>query len=260
MRVLLRSTNSDIKTSFSPVIRFVSFIVGNICIPYTFYNIIENTRISWTSVLGSFEQLLGAGQYTIMELLQEITIAMENLDASLSITWLIRPGTNIIDIVNNNNFTWDCSDADSLASTYLGFAPIVYTGNNTYGGAQAYHIRRTCSINIQSNLFSGKKSYDNIDNPKKADSRRRILDSIVFNDKNYSFSDVIQKNEINGLFYPSVSKMMNNIEMFLIDDNGDKIDLNGYEWSIELIFLSESDIIDIKKITDTETYKYIVQK
>jgi hypothetical protein len=213
------------------------FAIGSVVIPKTYYNItdLNNNFRFIDSTLTTYDLSIPEGNYDIFQIITWLDVNM-NLLSPDTFHFNLNQITNKIDICQVNSWQLDFSTITNTIAKCLGFEDELYTsslngiGNQGIFAPNSPDVQRTNQVFItctdihrQNYTLNGNQAFGH------------ILTSV--ND-NVDFGNFINKREqFNILYKFSGNNFISSIRIKLIDDNGEKIDLNNVDWSMEVHFI-----------------------
>lgn len=236
-------------------IHATSYQVKKIEIPHSFYNITDlNNKIYWTDDTSTAQiSTLTNGNYSIDDLLTHIGNVMttdtladtgtasytatrnnttkkitftNNLLANFSIEW----GTNSI----TKKLAYDLGFYPSPSSEDFGRPdPVTVSGSSSYTGNNSYWIGTPKNILIKSNL--GNRAFKApCVTLAKGGGTSNILEQVLVNT---IAGEITTQEFINPVKVPMTPhNALYEISLELVDEDFNILDLNGREWSIQILF------------------------
>lgn len=179
---------------------------------------------------GSTTITVTPGNYSTSTLITFIQAKLDLIAAGWTIA--ITPATNKFTISTaGNSFGFDASQSDSILSKLMGYEKKVYSSDtNAKASTNVADLGGPNYLYIKSNALSFKENEEPISTNT---SDTGILVSIPV-DVN-SFDTIIYRNFDDGNSRPFDKAFPNVIDIRITDINNIDIDLNGTEWSMELI-------------------------
>ncbi len=236
-RVILRSgDNSTIKSDLANNLQARAMYIESINIPLVYYNIVEDTTISFQATNFSIHNLtVSAGDYSIDDFMIKLTNAMTANDTvvysyqklnthQIRIFYTPVIGTIILQV------------NDPILAYMLG----TDTGIHSSVGGElifenSYNFERTGHILLRSNVNFGSSytSYDNLLKIVNTDYDNIIFAYPVAN------AQAALLNQYFGNYSTTscIATLPNRIEIELVDEYLRHIDLHGVYWSISIIFI-----------------------
>jgi len=193
--------------------------VQNVSIPYSFYNVNNDTNILAYTANGVTTTLtVTNGNYNITQLLSYLNTNMTNFTVTYnSITNKLTFTNSLYDFTINSTSTCLVMLGFGVGSTYTSTSKSLTAPN-------CVNIQTTKRINIASNLITYNINKSNLNNYS-------ILCSIPINKPPFSVIEYANTNHFRtNLFINNIS----NIKIRLLDENGKLIDLNGCHFCITL--------------------------
>ena len=225
------SSSFQIQYSLRQFYKCNSFYISSVTIPSSYYVI--NTINNFGFIIyggGEYQITITPGNYTPSELVSTIQTQLTAISTDLSISYNTNTGLFSFS-TSSAAFGLDATEINNLLSTLMGFLQQVYPSDTTTKtSTYVANLSGPKYVQIVSNTLSYKSSFEpsstntNIKNvilriPVKVNS----FDMIVY--ENYNESNVI----------PFDKEFPNVIDISLIDEKGDAINLNGCEWSFNLV-------------------------
>lgn len=211
-----------------------SFAIGAIKIPKSYYNVTSlNNRFRFVDSTATTHDLtLAAGNYDITQLITWLSVNM-NIVSTDTYHFNLNQLTNKLD-VSTAAGSWSLDfTIDNNMSVLLGFDNQIYESSVNSIGEQGItavnspSLDRTDRIHIICNEIHRDNYHFN-----DTLGFGNILDTVI---DNAPFGGYVTKEQDFNIFYnlPSVN-FISSMYFRLVDDNGNDLDLNGLDWTIEI--------------------------
>ena len=226
------SSSFQIQYSLRQFYKCISFYISSVTIPSSYY-VINTTNNFFTIIFGSNNLItITPGNYTPSELVSAIQTQLTAISSDLSISYNTNTGFFTFS-TSSAAFGLDATEINNLLSTLMGFLQQLYPSDTTSKtSTNVANLSGPKYVQIVSNALSYKSSFEpsstntNVKNvilriPVKVNS----FDMIVY--ENYNENNVV----------PFDREFPNIIDISLVDEQGNGINLNGCEWSFNLVAL-----------------------
>ncbi len=212
--------------------------VESLNIPNTFFNLLSDTTVNYTTGTSSGSVVVPAGIYNVNSFVSFVLAAMNQGFSPDRFTFTILD-TFRIQITSNITNPFSITIPDRFIASFFGgvIGTITSSGgvNNLITFPNVFNFQRTSHFIIQSNInFDGSyTSLDNIRNSPNTDYNNIFFCYPITGDSGQMINQYI------GQFAQEcdIAKLSNNIQLILLDDNLIQIDLGGISWSISLVFV-----------------------
>jgi hypothetical protein len=131
----------------------------------------------------------------------------------------------------NPNFALVCSTSNVL-TRYIGFLDTNYLGNFNYQGSYPFNMQYTNFIYVISSLFTGDMSYSQYPLDKQMSPKHPVLCTVPISNEPFD-ENVVYRGQYPIPFRTAIGEV-SRLTFELVDDNGNKMDLNGNKWMINL--------------------------
>ena len=198
--------------------------INRIILPHSYYNVNQYNNQFHTS-LGTVT--VPVGNYSLTAFAAALQTKLIVLDATFTVTYTAQTGK--MTIARTGNFDMTFYDNEYI-DRITGFPLPSYTGAATYTSGMVCDITAGHYITIHSKVLSLNK--------KRIDSSDGRQDMIALVSTAGQFGDVIEYDYNHlKLFDYSYNKEfsdLNDPDFYLLDENGNPLDLNGLEWQLLL--------------------------
>lgn len=228
-----RLRDSGTENNFSYTLRWpvsdpISYAVESVQLYNTAYTINNyNNKLYWTdSTPTAHTTTLTNGNYTVSSLASHIETLMNAANTG-SGTFTVTSNTNTgkITITNssvNFSLTFGTNTENSVSST-IGFNNANKTSSQTYTGEKIVKLN-TKYYSIYGDIGS-QNSY----------SADELVNIIAYVPNNVNFGDMINYQSELAKSFKITEKEISRMKFYIKDDMGNIVDLNGVDWSMNII-------------------------
>lgn len=227
----LRDSGTENNFSYTlkwPIADPVSYAVESVQLYNTSYTINNyNNKLYWTdSAPASHVTTLTNGNYTASSLASHVETLM-NVDNTGTGTYSVSADTSTgkITIANSSaNFSLTFgTNTENSVSTALGFNNINKTGAQTYTGEKIVKLN-TKYYTIYGDI-GGQNSY----------SADELVNILAYVPNSVNFGDMINFQSELAKSFKVTEKEISRMKIYVKDDMGNIVDLNGVDWSMNII-------------------------
>jgi hypothetical protein len=227
----LRDSGNESNFSYTlkwPIADPLSYAVESVQLYNTSYTINNyNNKLYWTdSTPTAHTTTLTNGNYTASSLATHVTTLM-NADNTGGGTYTVTTdiSTGKITIANsssNFSLTFGTNTSNSVA-TALGFANANKTGSSSYTGEKIVKLNTKYYV-IYGDIGS-QNSY----------SANELVNVLAYVPNSVNFGDMINYQSELAKSFKLTEKEISRMKIFVKDDTGNIVDLNGVDWSMNII-------------------------
>lgn len=228
-----RLRDSGTENSFSYTLRWpiadpISYAVESVQLYNTSYTINNyNNKLYWTdSTPTAHTTTLTNGNYTASSLATHVETLMDSANTGGGkFTVTADTSTGKITISNNtSNFslTFGTNTSNSVA-TALGFA------NTNKTGAQSYTGEKIVKLNTKYYVIYGDVGSQN------SYSANELVNVLAYVPNSVNFGDMINFQSELAKSFKVAEKEISRMKIYVKDDMGNVVDLNGVDWSMNII-------------------------
>lgn len=211
-----------------PIAQPNSFAVESVQLFNTAYTINDyNYMFYWTdSASVAHNSTLTKGNYTATSLASHIQTIMNTEDTSAGDTYTVTvPSVSgKMTIANDtNNFQLRFNTTTNSVAKTLGFTETAKTGAQTYTGDNVV------KLNTRYYLIYGDVGIQN------TYSANELTNILAYVPNNVNFGDMIDYQPELAKSFKVTEKELSRLKIYIKDDNGNLVDLNGVDWSMNII-------------------------
>lgn len=253
IRLHLKNSESETNLSLNPNIFSLNnttdiiYSIESLCLPKTYYNFFETQQIEFidsTTVVSNLSFI--KGNYTLNEFFDQLVLEMSAIDPLLTFTWQQIQRSDLIEILASGPGLWSLEFLSQPLANYSGaILGKLYPSNSSTFTVLLDNLpnfERTCNFVLTSNLRSlNSTSYDNINDDYELTNKNNIIGVFPTKFEQTLISDLEYHKSYYGNFSTFIQtgpRFTTPIQIQLRDDDLNLIDLNGNDWTIDLILRS----------------------
>lgn len=228
------SSSSDFKVHLNRRIQNIhSVSVRSIEIPFSWYCInTSNNRISWSSSGTDYSATLSPGNYTADELAIELQNKMNAQLAGFIVTYEDK---TLKYTFSHNSTSFVINYAESTCNLLIGLIIVAPdSAGLSWTSQNVIQITGSNLLFLESNVLSSGRALSHSD-----EEERPIFLKVPVNQN--AGSIVTRESKDDDVLIFNSQFGISEIDFRLVDDEYNLVDLNGLDWSLELLVSSEQD-------------------
>lgn len=224
-RVSGNHTNFNYQIKYYSVNEVDSFRIGKVTIPYSFYNIKDQTIIIDYNNVFSNVAITG-GNYTANSLATYLQTQFSlATGGTFTVTYSQISNKYTVSVTLGNLFGIQFAAPDNYSlQRALGFDDITLYGNSYTGP-------RCANLNCTDNLYIYSQALSFYTPSIFQTVRDHVIQTVPILNNPFNFIFYENQQEVR---YPTDYQTIGNFDIKLIDDFGTQIDLNGLNWTFEI--------------------------
>ncbi len=225
------SSNFQIQYSLRQFYKCNSLYISSVTIPSSFYVI--NTINNFLFIIfgqSEYEIIVNPGNYTPSELVAAIQTPLSAISTDLTVSYNTNTGLFTFS-TSSAAFGLDASEINNLLTSVMGYPLGLYAASTSpKTSSNVANLTGPKYIQIVSTALSYQSSFE------PSSTNTNVKDVILrIPIKVNSFDMIVYENYNENNLIPYGREIPNIIDISLIDEQGNPINLNGCEWSFNLV-------------------------